>query len=44
MKAMTVNITVMKAVKIEAKGTYTLTSFLVPVAGASFWYQLPADE
>ena len=26
------------------KGPYTLTSFLVPVAGTSFWCQLPADE
>ena len=28
----------------KTKGPYTLTSFLVPVAGASFWCQLPADE
>ena len=28
----------------KLKGPYTLTSFLVPVAGASFWCQLPADE
>ena len=28
----------------RSKGPYTLTSFLVPVAGASFWCQLPADE
>jgi len=27
-----------------SKGPYTLTSFLVPVAGASFWRQLPTDE
>ena len=26
------------------KGPYTLTSFLVQVASASFWCQLPADE
>ena len=29
---------------VVIKGPFTLTSFLVPVAGASFWCQLPADE
>ena len=29
---------------VLCKGPYTLTSFVVPVAGASFWCQLPADE